>query len=87
MNEVVNQVFMSVFLYNIFSYFYSYHILSLFHAKTWNTLVCIYRFIYTYIEIERVVGGVVIFTTLYAEAGIAYKEIAESLCSRHNVVT
>ena len=35
----------------------------------------------------RAAGGVVIFTTLYAEAGIAYKEIAESLCSRHNVVT
>lgn len=45
-------------------------------------------FIYKYkLRMGRAAGGVVIFTTLYAEAGIAYKEIAESLCSRHNVVT
>lgn len=43
--------------------------------------------IYVHRDRKGVGGGVVIFTTLYAEAGIAYKEIAESLCSRHNVVT
>lgn len=29
----------------------------------------------------------IIFTTFCVDLGIAYKEIAESLCSRHNVVT
>lgn len=31
--------------------------------------------------------GAIIFTTFHVDLEIAYKEIAESLCSRHNVVT
>jgi len=40
-----------------------------------------------WILMGRLSREAIIFTTFCVDLGIAYKEIAESLCSRHNVVT